>query len=106
MSDLTRGIDAAFDFLANTQGHRKPFIAGNVTKYCLLGPFVQTKETRETGLWQKVTNTAELKRADFEALNIAETDAVTVAGRAMKIHIIHDDPSDSTVLVYLKPERS
>lgn len=105
MSELTDGIDGAFDILADEQGQATSIQCGPVTKTCILGPFVLTKELRDSGFIDQATNTAEIKRAAFVALGIVDRSSVKADGRQMKVMKIEDDPGDSVVRVHLRPER-
>src|SRR5436190_24213300 len=79
---------------------------GQLTKGCVAGAFVATKEQRETGYWDDVTTTVELSRANYVALGIVDRAFVTLASRSMQVKRIEDDPHDPGVRLYLTPDHS
>lgn len=103
MSALTDGIDAAFATLADLAG--TSLTVGAVTKTVILSPVSQSRDLRDSGLWAEATSVAEIKRADFIALSIADRTVCTVAGKSMRVVKIDDDPSDTIVRVGLRVQQ-
>ena len=106
MSAFSDFVAEGFALMAEQCG--TPITVGEVTRSCILSPFIQTREARDSGFWDNATSTAELLRTDAELLGLTIENGgtvVSVNGRAMCVVGIDDDPADPCVRVHLRPER-
>lgn len=88
---------------------------GRITVKCICTPIGESKELRDAGYWPKFHGVAELKRADFDALDLVLRDGkdrpvVTyrdARGKKtlkLKVIAIEDDGADPCVKITLQEE--
>jgi hypothetical protein len=108
MSEFSDAFDEVFTVLADTHEQRVTIVCGGVSKSGIFGPFVKTRELRDSGYREEATNTASLQRADFVALGIDDRSVLLIgtAQERCKVIRIEDDPADPIVLVHVRKERT
>lgn len=80
---------------------------GAITARCVCTPIGHSKELRDAGFWPKFHGVAELRRADFQALGIADRTQLTYRdghGQTLSLKVIgiEDDAADPCVKVTLQ----
>lgn len=96
------------DFMAQCAGDvvgtiiaTQAFSLGPITRPCVIGPMVMTKSLKDSGLWNKVSNTLIFFRADFERLGLTDRSVGNVAGQSMRVMLIEDDLADPMISVHV-----
>lgn len=98
-SEFNDLLAAGFDEMINQVGTQ--LAVGVRTANCVLSGAPRTRDLRDTGVWDKVSNVAELTRADFATLEIEDRSGVTIGGERYVVMSIDNDPSDPCVRLRL-----
>ena len=110
MAALDRLLSAGFGFvLATTTA--PTLTRDGKSAPCVTTPLARSKEMRDAGYWPKFHLIAELTRADFLRLGIADRSVVEFrdaekarAGVKLNVIGIEDDPADPCIKLTLKEE--
>lgn len=98
-------LDALFDDCAGTfldsAGAAVTISKGGVSKPCILSGMIESREMRDTGYMPELAPRCEMLRTDFTTLAIADRSQVTVAGHALVVKAIENDPADACVTLTL-----